>query len=64
MTIKEDVKEIRNKLEKVEVDVVKIKTNLENHLAHHMQEKEWIKWTIPISLTVLNLILAFLQAKS
>lgn len=59
MTIKDDIKEIRNKVEKLEVNVAKIKTNLENHLQHHMNDKEWVRWVIPVGLTVLNVILTY-----
>lgn len=66
MTLKSDVSEIKEKLDKfiydfttLKTDVAVVRTNLTNHLKHHMQEKEWVRWIIPISLTVLNLVLTY-----
>lgn len=59
MTRNDDIKDIRDIVEKIQVDLAIVKTNLENHLKHTIEEKDWIKFIIPTALTILNLILAY-----
>lgn len=56
MTHNDDIKEIRVIVEKIQVDLAIVKTNLTNHLKHHSSSEKWLQWGLPLAISIILLI--------
>ena len=56
MALTQDIKEIRNKLEILQVDLNTVKIQMQNHLKHHTSRQEWFRWGIPILVATLIIV--------
>lgn len=62
MTLTSDIKEIREDVGGLKIDIAKINVNLENHLKHHMSQRRWVEWIptfMAASLALIILIKGF-----
>lgn len=55
------IKSIKSKVDQLDAKLDGLDTKFANHLIFHTNKKEWIKFTLPVVLSFLTLILLFMR---